>query len=252
MEDLINYGFLPEFVGRFPVLAKLAALTREQMIHVMTTPRNALLKQYQALFAADGISLQLTHGAVNAIAEQADRSKTGARGLRSIVEQSLNESMYRLHTWREQVVRLHTHHAHTHMPHATPPPSLFAHRIPSHPTLLFSVCLCSQGVTHVIVTEETITGNKLPVLYPEPTELPPEAYCGGGGEGGGAEGGDRLGSLRAIVNRNVFFMNGVCVCSHGAVREPDVCAKRCVCVCEACVLAWRARWRCPPRLPPCV
>ena len=73
--------------------AKLSALTEEEMIHVMTTPRNALLKQYQALFAADGISLQLTNGAVAAIAEQADRSKTGARGLRSIVENALNESM---------------------------------------------------------------------------------------------------------------------------------------------------------------
>ena len=51
---------------------------------------------------------------------------------------------------------------------------LFAHRIPSHPYPTLSVCLFSQGVTHVIVTEETITGNKLPVLYPEPTELPPE------------------------------------------------------------------------------
>ena len=72
-------------------------------------------------------------------------------------------------------VRLHTPHAHTHMPHATPPSSsLFAHRIPSLPYPTLSVCLFSQGVTHVIVTEETITGNKLPVLYPEPTELPPE------------------------------------------------------------------------------
>lgn len=78
VEDLISYGFLPEFVGRFPVLAKLSALTRQQMVHVMTTPRNALLKQYQALFAADHISLQLTMGAVHAIAEQADRTKTGA------------------------------------------------------------------------------------------------------------------------------------------------------------------------------
>ena len=174
VEDLINYGFLPEFVGRFPVLAKLAALTREQMIHVMTTPRNALLKQYQALFAADGISLQLTHGAVNAIAEQADRSKTGARGLRSIVEQSLNESMYRLHTWREQVSPpAHTSRSHTHATCHTTSFSLCSpHPIPTLP--YSSLCLCSQGVTHVIVTEETITGNKLPVLYPEPTELPPE------------------------------------------------------------------------------
>ena len=79
-----------QFVGRFPVLAQLQALTREQMVHVMTTPRNALLKQYQALFAADGVSLQLTTGAVHAIAAEADRQKTGARGLRSIVEAALS------------------------------------------------------------------------------------------------------------------------------------------------------------------
>ena len=91
VEDLISYGFLPEFVGRFPVLAKLEALTREQMVHVMTRPRNALLKQYVALFAADGITLSVSRDAVYAIATQADRTKTGARGLRSIVENALNE-----------------------------------------------------------------------------------------------------------------------------------------------------------------
>ena len=91
-----------QFVGRFPVLAKLQSLSREQMVHVMTTPRNALMKQYQALFAADGISLQMTQSAVLAIADQADRSKTGARGLRSIIENALNEAMYQLPTWRKQ------------------------------------------------------------------------------------------------------------------------------------------------------
>lgn len=126
VEDLINYGFLPEFVGRFPVLAKLAALTPQQMSHLMTTPRNALLKQYSALFAADGVSLQITTGAVEAIALQAFHSKTGARGLRSIVEQALNESMYLLPTWRR------------------------------------------QGVTHIVVTKETIEQKTLPMLYPPP------------------------------------------------------------------------------------
>ena len=133
VEDLIDYGFLPEFVGRFPVLAKLSALSREQMVHVMTTPRNALLKQYQAIFAADGISLHLTTEAVHAIAEQADRSKTGARGLRSIVEAALNDSMYQLTTWR------------------------------------------AQGVTHVVVTDETILHGKPPVLHPAPSEMPTAA-----------------------------------------------------------------------------
>lgn len=85
--DLMRYGFLPEFIGRFPVLAKLHALSEAEMVHVMTKPRNALLKQYSALFAADGIELGLTNGAVSAIARRAKQSNTGARGLRSIVEE---------------------------------------------------------------------------------------------------------------------------------------------------------------------
>ena len=135
VQDLINYGFLPEFVGRFPVLASLSALTQEQMAHVMTTPRNALLKQYQALFAADGISLQVTTGAVRAIADKADKAKTGARGLRSIVEVSLNDAMYHLPTWR------------------------------------------AQGVTHVIVTRETIEEGRMPVPFPEPSGAAPADEC---------------------------------------------------------------------------
>ncbi|KAL3897168.1 MAG: hypothetical protein SGPRY_013111 [Prymnesium sp.] len=87
--DLMRYGFLPEFIGRFPVLAKLRALSETDMIHVMTKPRNALLKQYCALFAADGIELAFTNGAVSAVARRAKESNTGARGLRSIVEEVL-------------------------------------------------------------------------------------------------------------------------------------------------------------------
>jgi len=124
----MSYGFLPEFVGRFPVLAKLSALTPEQMVHVMTVPRNALLKQYCALFEADGVELQFTMAAVQAVAAKADAQKTGARGLRSIVEASLNEAMYRLPSWRE------------------------------------------QGVTHILVTEETIVEGQLPRLFPDPRD----------------------------------------------------------------------------------
>ena len=105
VEDLINYGFLPEFVGRFPVLAKLSALTRDEMVHVMTTPRNALLKQYCALFEADGVKLHFSRAALSAIAERARKSNTGARGLRSIVEEVLLESMYQLPTWGSRGVR---------------------------------------------------------------------------------------------------------------------------------------------------
>ncbi|KAL1526139.1 hypothetical protein AB1Y20_014867 [Prymnesium parvum] len=103
--DLIRYGFLPEFVGRFPVLAKLLALSEADMVHVMTRPRNALLKQYHTLFAADEIELSFTKGAVRAIARRANESNTGARGLRSIVEEVLLDSMYALPGWRAQGVR---------------------------------------------------------------------------------------------------------------------------------------------------
>jgi len=99
VEDLISYGFQPEIVGRFPLLAKLTALTPEQMVYVMTRPRNALLKQYAALFEADGVSLHFTSAAIQAVAWQAFSSNTGARGLRSIIEKALNEAMYCLPTW---------------------------------------------------------------------------------------------------------------------------------------------------------
>jgi len=102
--DLILYGFLPEFVGRFPVLAEMHALSPEQMVDVITRPRNALLKQYAALFEADGVALHFTNSAVRAIAERAHASKTGARGLRSIVEGALNEAMYRLPSWKARGV----------------------------------------------------------------------------------------------------------------------------------------------------
>jgi len=104
VRDLISYGFLPEFVGRFPVVARLSALSTDEMMHVMTTPRNALLKQYCALFAADGVHLSFTTAAVDAIAKEAERARTGARGLRAIVERSLNEAMYNLPAWRARGV----------------------------------------------------------------------------------------------------------------------------------------------------
>jgi ATP-dependent Clp protease ATP-binding subunit ClpX len=105
MDDLISYGFLPEFVGRFPVHAKLSALTEAEMMHVMTTPRNALLKQYRALFEADGIRLHFSQAALVAIAQRARAAETGARGLRSIMEEVLLESMYHLPSWSARGVR---------------------------------------------------------------------------------------------------------------------------------------------------
>jgi len=103
--DLVKYGFLPEFVGRFPVLAKLKQLSEADLVHVMTVPRNALIKQYSALFAADGVELSFTNGAVSSIAARAKSSNTGARGLRSIVEEVLLDAMYELPSWSARGVR---------------------------------------------------------------------------------------------------------------------------------------------------
>jgi len=103
--DLVKYGFLPEFVGRFPVLAKLRQLTEADLVHVMTVPRNALIKQYSALFAADGVELSFTNGAVSSIAARAKSSNTGARVLRSIVEEVLLDAMYELPSWSARGVR---------------------------------------------------------------------------------------------------------------------------------------------------
>ncbi len=105
VDDLIGYGFLPEFVGRFPVTAQLSALSEQEMMHVMAVPRNALLKQYHALFAVDGVGLQLTAGALRAIAARAKAANTGARGLRAIVEEVLLDSMYQLPAWSSRGVR---------------------------------------------------------------------------------------------------------------------------------------------------
>ena len=93
-----HVGFLPEFVGRFPVTTQLHELTEAQMVEVMSRPRNALLKQYSALFAADQVQLHVTQGALHAIARRARQSATGARGLRSIVEAVLLDSACALST----------------------------------------------------------------------------------------------------------------------------------------------------------
>lgn len=155
----MRYGFLPEFIGRFPVLAKLHALTQSEMVHVMTKPRNALLKQYSALFAADGVELVITNGAVNAISRRAKQSNTGARGLRSIVEQAsgtrrscrrrlaharapcvaqvLMDSMYSLPKWKE------------------------------------------QGVEQVLITEDTVELSAAAQLHPPPREAQPKVNSEG-------------------------------------------------------------------------
>jgi ATP-dependent Clp protease ATP-binding subunit ClpX len=97
-EDLIKFGLIPELVGRLPVVSTLGELTEEAMVQILTEPRNALLKQYQKLFAMDGVELEIRPSALQAIARKALARKTGARGLRSILEHSLIDTMFDLPT----------------------------------------------------------------------------------------------------------------------------------------------------------
>ena len=95
-EDLIKYGLIPEFVGRLPVVAVLEELNLEALIQILTEPKNALLKQYKKLFEMEDAELEITSEALSAIAQKALDRKTGARGLRSILEQALLGTMYEL------------------------------------------------------------------------------------------------------------------------------------------------------------
>jgi len=97
-EDLIKFGLIPELVGRLPVVATLGELTDDALVQILTEPKNALLKQYQKLFAMDGVELEVRPSALMAIARKALARKTGARGLRSIMELSLNDTMFDLPT----------------------------------------------------------------------------------------------------------------------------------------------------------
>jgi ATP-dependent Clp protease ATP-binding subunit ClpX len=95
-EDLLKFGLIPEFVGRLPVLATLEDLDEEALIKILTEPKNALVKQYQRLFEMEDVKLGFSDGALESIAEKAVARKTGARGLRSIMENILLDTMYEL------------------------------------------------------------------------------------------------------------------------------------------------------------
>ena len=102
-EDLIKFGLIPELIGRLPVIATLAELDEEALINILTEPKNALVKQYQTLFEMEGVELKVQPSALRSIAKLAMQRKTGARGLRSIVERALLETMFRLPDIKEQV-----------------------------------------------------------------------------------------------------------------------------------------------------
>jgi ATP-dependent Clp protease ATP-binding subunit ClpX len=95
-EDLIKFGLIPEFIGRLPVVATVDDLDKESLVRVLTEPRNALTRQYARFFEMDGVELRVTDDALEAIAEQAMRRGTGARGLRAIMEEVLLDTMYEL------------------------------------------------------------------------------------------------------------------------------------------------------------
>lgn len=96
VEDLLKYGFIPEFVGRFPVVATLNGLAEADLIRILTEPRNAIIKQYQRFFEMEGVELQFETDSLISIARQAMKKGTGARGLRSILENMMLDVMYEI------------------------------------------------------------------------------------------------------------------------------------------------------------
>jgi ATP-dependent Clp protease ATP-binding subunit ClpX len=103
-EDLLKYGLIPEFVGRLPVIAAFHGLTEEDLVRILTEPKNALVRQYKKFFEFDGVELRFTDGALRAVASKAMERTTGARGLRSIMEDSLLDVMYELPS-RNDIIR---------------------------------------------------------------------------------------------------------------------------------------------------
>jgi ATP-dependent Clp protease ATP-binding subunit ClpX len=95
-DDLIHFGMIPEFIGRLPITVNLEELKRDDLKRIITEPRNAIIKQYQASLAIDDVKLEFTEGAINAIADTAIKQKTGARGLRAIVEKLMTDIMFEI------------------------------------------------------------------------------------------------------------------------------------------------------------
>ena len=104
-EDLLKFGLIPEFIGRVPVITTVSPLDRDALVRILTEPRNALLKQYQRMFEIDGVELEFTDDAVAAVADQALLRGTGARGLRAILEEVLQQVMFDVPS-RDDVARV--------------------------------------------------------------------------------------------------------------------------------------------------
>ena len=95
-QDLTKFGLIPEFVGRIPIVVNLNPLDEEALVKILTEPKNAIIKQYQKLVGFDGVKLTVEEEAVREIAQTAIRLKTGARGLRTIIENVMTEVMYQI------------------------------------------------------------------------------------------------------------------------------------------------------------
>ena len=95
-EDLLKFGLIPEFIGRLPILASLDDLDEKALVEILTVPRNALIKQYKKIYDLENVKLTFTKEALSSIAKKAISRKTGARGLRSILEEILLDSMYEI------------------------------------------------------------------------------------------------------------------------------------------------------------
>jgi ATP-dependent Clp protease ATP-binding subunit ClpX len=100
-QDLVKFGLIPEFIGRLPVITSLEPLNKEAYIDIMTKPKNALIKQYKKLFEMDGVVLDFEEDAIEAIVDKAIERKTGARGLRSIIEETMRDIMFEIPTNNE-------------------------------------------------------------------------------------------------------------------------------------------------------
>ncbi len=107
-EDLLNFGLIPEFIGRLPVLSAVHQLKREDLVQILTEPKNALVKQYQRFFNYDHIDLHFTDDALWSISDKALDRETGARGLRSIIENALLDVMFELPS-RKDVTQVRDH-----------------------------------------------------------------------------------------------------------------------------------------------
>ncbi|MFH0788644.1 MAG: ATP-dependent Clp protease ATP-binding subunit ClpX [Pseudomonadota bacterium] len=99
--DLLRFGLIPEFIGRLPVIATLDELSEEAMVRILTEPKNAIVRQYQKLFEIQGVALKFTDGAIKAVAREALKRKSGARGLRSILEKAMLDIMFEIPSMKD-------------------------------------------------------------------------------------------------------------------------------------------------------